>query len=1200
MNSNPIKYSDIIKPDEAINMLVEQLTAVKGKLAELKQQAETTAQALSSVSGATQGGRATITETAKQTDKLAEANEKLKFAESELNTELAKVRLQIREKNQLAKLAAKLDGEEVKITNLKNESYNRLSAQYSLNKIRLNAMTEEERKNTEAGQKMEQETRLIYEQMKKLQEATGMYQLNVGNYTNSMLQAVGVNNGFARSLIELGKGGDVAKNAFQQMQTNVKAAGKAFTTLMANPAFLAIAGIAGAGAAFKWWFDYNKGLQEATKLTAEFTGKSGDDLKAFRNEVTAIADVFDKDWKETLQAADTLAAQFGISADEALQTIKDGFVAGADVNGDFLQKVSQYPAAFKEAGLSAKQFVAITAQTRSGIFGDEGLAAIKQANARIREMTKGTADALEQIGISSKQVTEDLTNGTRTTFDVLQEVAAKLAELPPSSKEVGETLINVFGKQGRDAGLEMVKSLASISTNLDEVKEQTGDLGKLQEQQAKAEVELQNALSALFDKTGGSFEKLTSRAKVFATQALAAIIKSVISLTNYVIDLYNKSLVIRIAWTTIFTSFKTGLNAIGNLFNYFIGILKSVGDTLKGAFTLDFDLMAQGLKDFALSLPRLLKAQLKDVTDDVRKGIDDLNKKVKPITIPVQVGGGETKPTTTQPTGGSGGGTTTEPKKKTGGKSDIATTTTDAYKKTIELTRKMQDALLILETNEWEKRRKQTEYQYTRQIEDLRAQLATEKDLTQEQREAINDIIISLQTQQFDALLRLEREQALEELQIQKESIDLRLDAVRQGSEEERALRLELLEIEEKIAKQQNLLSGSRQKDADISASFEQKRRDLAAEYLQVQLQAFEQEQELRASEFDLLRNSEERKTQFRIQQEKERLQKILELNAAAGGQLSDIEVQTIKNTIKRLDQEFKQSKAKERTDIYGLFGLNLDNDQKEAINTSFQYAKDALNEYLAEITKVADAAVTSADKQVDAAQTALNAEIEARNKGYASNVERAQKDLDLARKTQQKAQREQERAQRAQRVMQTVEQAVNLVTASTKIWAQLGFPYAIPAIAVMWGAYAAAKIKAAQLSKQATEQYEHGTVELLQGGSHQSGNDVDLGVKPDGTRRRAEGGEFFAVINKKSSRMYRNIIPDVINSLNAGTFADKYATSETAGAIAVSLNGSGTDVTELNDNVREIKKQGERRVTYSAGVKYEQYKNLNRTIYAN
>ena len=131
----------------------------------------------------------------------------------------------------------------------------------------------------------------------------------------------------------------------------------------------------------------------------------------------------------------------------------------------------------------------------------------------------------------------------------------------------------------------------------------------------------------------------------------------------------------------------------------------------------------------------------------------------------------------------------------------------------------------------------------------------------------------------------------------------------------------------------------------------------------------------------------------------------------------------------------------------------------------------------------------------------------------------------------------------------------------------------------------------------QGTESYGDGTVELLNGGSHQSGDDVDLGTKPDGTRRRAEGGEFFAVINKRNSRKYRRIIPDVINSLNRGTFAKKYLNAYNTDGVNISLQqGSTPDLRDLKDDVREIKEQNRRRRYVDGnGNVVEVYKNLTR-----
>ena len=485
--------------------------------------------------------------------------------------------------------------------------------------------------------------------------------------------------------------------------------------------------------------------------------------------------------------------------------------------------------------------------------------------------------------------------------------------------------------------------------------------------------------------------------------------------------------------------------------------------------------------------------------------------------------------------------------------------------------------------------------------------MQTEKDLNETGRQAINATITALEQQQTEALLKIEQDRQLQELALQKESIELRLQAVKEGSEQEKQLRMQLLENERQTALLQNQQkpTGQQQDAGAINASFDAKGAGIADEYLQAQLQIFDQQQALAQSEFDLLRNSEARKTQFRLQAEKERLQKVLELNQQAANKLSDVEVQTIQNTIKKIDQEIEQSKGEERgTDIYGLFGLNLDDDKKEAINTSMQYALDALNTFTAARVAAADAAVEQADKEVSAAQSALDAELEARANGYANNVVQAQKELDLAKKNQEKALKEQQKAQKQQAAIQTLQQIGNMVTATALIWSQLGFPFAIPAIAVMWASFAASKIKAAQLAKQTgetggTETYGDGTVELLEGGSHQSGNDIDLGTKPDGTRRRAEGGEFFAVINKRSSRRFRKIIPDVINSLNNGTFAHKYLKSYSDGdGLTLNVTGQSPDLRNLSDDVREIKEQNRRRVYVDGdGNTIESYKNLKRKI---
>ena len=165
----PIKYSDLIQPDDSIKNLQEQLKDLSGEYKTLmdgiKAQAESVKKSLSSISGATTQGQQTIKNASAIVDKLAKKEVELAQSTSETAKKLAEKSAQVRYNNNMMKLQTKL-------ANSVAGSYDALSAQYSINKLRLNAMSAEERKSTEAGRALETETRLIYEEMSRLQQAS--------------------------------------------------------------------------------------------------------------------------------------------------------------------------------------------------------------------------------------------------------------------------------------------------------------------------------------------------------------------------------------------------------------------------------------------------------------------------------------------------------------------------------------------------------------------------------------------------------------------------------------------------------------------------------------------------------------------------------------------------------------------------------------------------------------------------------------------------------------------------------------------------------------------------------------------------------------------------------------------------------------------------------------------------------------------
>lgn len=500
----------------------------------------------------------------------------------------------------------------VRTENEQEGSLKQLRAQLSNATKQYDEMAKAEREGAK-GQALQKHINEITNELKLAEEQTQRYYRNVGNYYNSMLDLAAD----LQHVVPMGGGGGVGEGVSNFANTvvnlgqtvkgiipNIKAFGSTLLGLATNPVFLGLAGVAGAGMAFKWWFDYNKGLMEATRLTKEFTGYTGEALETMRNSIAATADTMGKDFKDVLGTADNIMANFHLSGEQAMDVINKGFASGADLSGDMLQKIQQYAPTFHDAGISADQMVAIIQQTRSGIFSDKGLDIIDMASKKIREMSSGTASSLDAIGISSKQVQQDLANGTKSTFDVIQEVSTKMKNFGADSQQVGDVLKNVFGKQGAQAGIQLIEQLDTMSTSLDEVKKQTGTWGDVQLENIKLQKELNTYMSSMFDFSQKGFASIITAGKQFGTKVLIQIMKGLFNTINYFIDWYNDSLLLRGVINALGTSFRLMWNAIKLVCNLGIDAFKRMGfaakgmlDILEGIVTFDLSKAQKGFKE---------------------------------------------------------------------------------------------------------------------------------------------------------------------------------------------------------------------------------------------------------------------------------------------------------------------------------------------------------------------------------------------------------------------------------------------------------------------------------------------------------------------------------------------------------------------------------------------------------------------------
>ena len=445
-------------------------------------------------------------------------------------------------------------------------------------------------------------------------------------------------------------------------------------------------------------------------------------------------------------------------------------------------------------------------------------------------------------------------------------------------------------------------------------------------------------------------------------------------------------------------------------------------------------------------------------------------------------------------------------------------------------------------------------------------------------------------------------------------SIEAQLELVKKGSDEELAILLNQNEVARQLALAQNKLKPAeeRQSESEINAQFNKRGAQIKG---QIQMTNFDEAQAAAEAEFNIIKRNENQITIFKLKAEQDRWKQMIKLAKEGAIDWSDAQLREAEATIKKLQRQIDEAGnfmnlIKDKGFEGALLTkLGFDDDQIAALSEATNIVLENIKAIADAEVEAAEQAVAAAEKRVEAAQSAYDAEVEGRNNGYANNVATAKKELQQEKKNQAQKQKLLEEAQRRQEAINSVIQASSLTTASANLWSSfssipiVGPALAIAAIATMWASFAAAKIKAVQATKAASQEYGEGGFEILEGGSHASGNDIDLQTKNSrGKNMRAEGGEAMAIINKRSTRKYRKVLPAFVDSINKGTFEEKFSKAFEVGeklSQNVVYQYQSADLTKLEEDVRALKRNSEHQYyVMSDGSYIEKKRNVLRRIH--
>lgn len=286
-----------------------------------------------------------------------------------------------------------------------------------------------------------------------------------------------------------------------------------------------------AAKAFK---EYNDEMARQQEITTVTTGLKGGDADNMTAAARSISKVYGTDFREVINAANTLMTQFGKTGDEAIQLIRDGMqgmIMGD--GGKLLNMIKQYAPSFRDAGIEASQLIAIIQNSEGGLFTDENMNAIVMGIKNIRLMTKATNDALKQIGVDGDDITKRLNDGTMTIFEAMGKVSEALQEVQSGGQDAGQVMQQVFGRQGTAAGTNLAKAIATLNTNLEETKTKTGELGESFAKLEQANEKLEKAMMKTFEVKG--WEEMWNIIETNVISAFADVV-DILGDINHMID----------------------------------------------------------------------------------------------------------------------------------------------------------------------------------------------------------------------------------------------------------------------------------------------------------------------------------------------------------------------------------------------------------------------------------------------------------------------------------------------------------------------------------------------------------------------------------------------------------------------------------------------------------------------------------------
>ena len=346
--------------------------------------------------------------------------------------------------------------------------------------------------------------------LKDIDGSVGQFQRNVGNYPKTLTAIVPGLDNIVDSI-------DNVRSATSGVGVGLGAIGVAFT------AFNVVSGYVN---------DLNASLNETKKVSAQiqtFTKQTGEDLQNTVSQARAVAETYEQDVTEIVNAANAASKELGVSFNEAISSVELGLRKGANAQGEFLDSLREYSSQLGQAGFNIKEFTALAIDAaEKGVYSDKAIDAVKEFGLQTREQIKSVRDSF--IAAFGEKFTNELFNnlnkGAISGRDALALVTKQIKDTGVAGKELQGLISTVFVGAGEDAG-RYVLGLDDVLNRTDEILTATNSYQEGLKSVYQQNLELNKAqqeYNQLLQETGTTFQTVEIKAKTFFARTAAAAI----------------------------------------------------------------------------------------------------------------------------------------------------------------------------------------------------------------------------------------------------------------------------------------------------------------------------------------------------------------------------------------------------------------------------------------------------------------------------------------------------------------------------------------------------------------------------------------------------------------------------------------------------------------------------------------------------